>query len=95
MVEITLNLLALSETKGTAWMSEWKSFGENHLPGLDSTGTTLKDIKQKLWQYLLFSEFAHDLPGNLPAELNTVAKCPKENMESINSLCQSIRNRFF
>lgn len=93
MVEITLNLLALSETKGTAWMSEWKSFGENHLPGLDSTGTTLKDIKQKLWQYLLFSEFAHDLPGNLPAELNTVAKCPKENMESISNLCQNIRNR--
>ena len=93
MVEITLNLLALNEINSTAWMSEWKSFGENHLPGLDSNGTTLKDVKQKLWQYLLFSEFVHDLPGTLPAELNTVAKCPKENMESINNLCQSIRNR--
>lgn len=42
---------------------------------------------------MLFSEFVHDLPGTLPAELNTVAKCPKENIESINNLCQSIRNR--
>lgn len=93
MVEISLNLLALTATTNTAWMSEWKSFGENHLPGLDCNGTTLKDVKQKLWQYLLFSEFLHDLPGTLPAELNTVAKCPKENIESINNLCQSIRNR--
>lgn len=93
MVEISLNLLALTSTSNTAWMSEWKSFGENHLPGLDCNGTTLKDVKQKLWQYLLFSEFVHDLPGTLPAELNTVAKCPKENIESINNLCQSICNR--
>ncbi|MDO5421374.1 MAG: hypothetical protein Q4F50_15125 [Bacteroides sp.] len=93
MVEITLNLLALTSTTNTAWMSEWKSFGENHLPGLDCNGTTLKDVKQKLWRYLLFSEFVHDLPGTLPAELNTIAKCPKENIESINNLCQSIRNR--
>lgn len=93
MVEISLNLLALTSTNNTAWMSEWKSFGENHLPGLDCNGTTLKDVKQKLWQYLLFSEFVHDLPDSIPAELNTVAKCPKENIESINNLCQSIRNR--
>lgn len=93
MVEISLNLLALTSTNNTAWMSEWKSFGENHLPGLDCNGTTLKDVKQKLWQYLLFSEFVHDLPGSIPTELNTVAKCPEENIESINNLCQSIRNR--
>lgn len=93
MVEISLNLLALTSTADTAWMSEWKSFGQNHLPGLDCNGTTLKGVKQKLWHYLLFSEFVHDLPGILPAELHTVPKCPKENTESINNLCQSIRNR--
>lgn len=93
MVEISLNLLALNSTTNTAWMSEWKNFGQNHLPGLDCNGTTLKDVKQKLWQYLLFSEFIHDLPSKMPAELNTIAKCPKENIESINNLCQNIRNR--
>ena len=93
VVEISLNLLALASTPNTAWMSEWKSFGANHLPGLDCNGTTLKEVKQKLWQYLLFSEFVHDLPSALPTELKTVAVCPQENIDAINNVCQSIRNR--
>lgn len=93
VMEITFNLLALTQTPNMAWMSEWRSFGENHLPCLDCNGSSLKDIKQKLWQYLLFSEFVYDLPVALPAELQTVAKCPKENSESINAICQGIRNR--
>ena len=93
MVEITLNLLALTQTTSMAWMSEWRSFGQNHLPGLDCNGKSLNDIKKKLWQYLLFSEFSHDLPNNLPAELKTVAVSPKEYAENINTICNSIRNR--
>lgn len=93
-VEITLGLLSLNETVNTAWMSEWKSFGERYLPGLDCNGITLRDIKQKLWQYLLFSEFVLDLPGELPVELKTVPCCPKELYENIIVLCKSLRNQY-
>ncbi|MDD3063203.1 MAG: PglZ domain-containing protein [Massilibacteroides sp.] len=92
-VEITLGMLTLMETANTAWMSEWKSFGERYLPGLDCNGTTLRDIKQKLWQYLLFSEFVLDLPGDLPSELKTVACCPKEQYDNIIILCKNLRNK--
>lgn len=92
-VEITLGLLSLAETANTAWMSEWKSFGESYLPNLDCNGTTLRDVKQKLWQYLLFSEFVFDLPCDLPAELKTVACCPEEQYENIIILCKNLRNQ--
>ena len=94
IVEITVNLLALNQTSSTTWMNEWRSFGQNHLPNLDCNGISLKDIKKKLWQYLLFSEFAHDLPNGLPHELQTIAICPKDKLENLNNICTAIRNRY-
>jgi hypothetical protein len=91
--EIVVNLLALEQTPNSKWMSEWRSFGETYLPGLQCDGNSLSTIKQKLWQYLLFSEFVHDLPVALPDSLKSVAICPKEQTVNINNICSSIRNR--
>lgn len=93
MVEITVNLLALDEVKSSSWLSEWRSFGAAHFPNLDCNGFTLREIQGKLWQYLLYSEFALDLPIAIPAELVTVPVSPKEKFDTITNVCRAIRNR--
>lgn len=90
--EMTVGLLAARQTENLLWMQEWNRFAEVHFPGLDSSGTDLKGVQQKLWQYLLFSEFVLDLPIKLPANLGSVPCAPKEDRELVNDICRKIRN---
>ncbi len=68
-------------------------FAEIQYPGLDSNGISLQDIQQKLWMYLLFSEFVFDLPSALPDSLKTVAMAPVEIKDKIYSVCDHLRRR--
>lgn len=90
--EMTVGLLGIRSTENLLWLQEWKRLAEAHYPGLDSSGASLDAIQQKLWQYLLFSEFVLDLPITLPASLSTVPCAPMEDKEIVFSICRKIRN---
>ncbi len=76
--EMTIGLLSQNTCSDMRWQQEWSRFAEVQYPSLDSNGATLQEIQQKLWMYLLFSEFVFDLPGTLPDSLKTVAMAPME-----------------
>ena len=90
--EMTVGLLGVRSTENLLWLQEWKRLAEAHYPGLDNSGASLDAIQQKLWEYLLFSEFVLDLPISLPALLSTVPCAPKEDEEIVFSICRKIRN---
>ena len=54
-------------------------------------GKTLSPIADELWRYLLFSEFAFDLPSGLPIALSNVPKAPVEAKILIENLCDTLR----
>jgi len=49
-------------------------------------------MRDKLWRYLLFSEFAHDLPGDLPAALADMPRAKGAQASFSTSLCHGLRN---
>ena len=91
--EMTIGILSLRSCSSTGWMQEWKQLASRHYPGLDCSGSALEEIQKKLWQYILFSEFALDFPEDLPSSLTTVSRAKKENEEIIFNLCRKIRNQ--
>lgn len=92
-VEMTVGLLAQVSCQDMSWLTEWIRFAEIQYPGLDGNGATLQEIQQKLWMYLLFSEFVFDLPSVLPESLKTVAMAPVEIKDKIYSVCDQLRRR--
>ena len=91
--EITVGLLSLDECTSMSWQKEWKVLAEVQFPQLDSTGYSLKDVQNKLWAYLLFSEFVFDLPGTLPENLKSVPMAPIEMKEKVYMICDKLRNQ--
>jgi hypothetical protein len=51
-------------------------------------------IAEELWRFLLFSEFAFDLPGELPAALATVPRASEEARPLVEDICEGLRNNF-
>ena len=49
-------------------------------------------IADELWRFLLFSEFAFDLPVDLPASLANVPRAPAEARPLVEDLCERLRN---
>lgn len=92
VMEITKGLLKVDACSDMNWLSEWKTFANAHYPGLDPDGSTLKEVKSKLWSYLLFSEFVLDLPEELPDSLSSVPHATEAMKENIYSICDNIRN---
>jgi len=71
------------------------------LPGLlqTSLGMELKTrskswltIAEEMWRFLLFSEFAFDLPEALPASLENVPRAGEDYRPSVYDLCDRLRN---
>lgn len=81
----------LEESDG--WDGEFRALVNSSL-GLEIYGraTTWKTLTEKLWNYLLFSEFAFDLPGGLPETLNDVPRADQEYIDLVNHLCQEMRD---
>lgn len=81
----------LEESDG--WAAEFRALVKSSL-GLDIYGkaTTWKTLTEKLWNYLLFSEFAFDLPGGLPEALEDVPRANQEHIDVVNHLCQEMRD---
>lgn len=91
--EMTVGLLAQTSCDNMKWQKEWVNFAQVQYPGLDANGVTLKDVQQKLWSYLLFSEFVFDLPEALPDNLKSVAVAPDEMKDKVYLICDKLRNQ--
>jgi len=101
--DILLALLAPSNPqrdalKGhEAWAGEAKALCQGAL-GLKLTtrAKTLGPVADELWRFLLFSEFAFDLPGqlpaNLPAALVDVPRAGPEARPLVEDLCDHLRS---
>jgi hypothetical protein len=75
------------------WVPEAKALLERSLGlKLMTKGKTLSPIADELWRFLLFSEFAFDLPRALPAALSNVPKAPEEARPLVEHLCDTLRN---
>jgi hypothetical protein len=97
--DILFALLCPSETQKTAintqeaWVTEAKEllqacFGVK----LITKGKKWASISDELWRLILFSEFAFDLPGELPASLANMPRATAEAQSLVEDLCDNLRN---
>lgn len=92
--EIVLGLLIKDNVTSLNWLSEWRRLVNTHFPGMDTSGTpTLTEVQNRMWQYLLFSEFVLDLPVELPDTLKTVPCASEAQQTSIYDINRRIRNQ--
>jgi len=59
---------------------------------LEGPKEAVEQLQEQLWRYLLFSEFAADLPVELPAALVTVPRAGKAHEPFVRSLCATLRD---
>lgn len=76
-----------------AWVSEAKEllqvcFGVK----LITKGKKWASVSDELWRLILFSEFAFDLPGELPPSLANMPRATAEAKALVEDLCDSLRN---
>jgi hypothetical protein len=75
------------------WVPEAKALLEKSLGfKLMTKGKTLSPIADELWRFLLFSEFAFDLPTALPEALSNVPKAPEAARPLVEHLCDTLRS---
>jgi hypothetical protein len=97
--DILFALLSPSESQKTAiktqeaWVTEAKEllqvcFGVK----LITRGKTWASVSDELWRLILFSEFAFDLPTELPPSLVNMPRATKEARSLVEDLCDSLRN---
>lgn len=98
--EILLALLSPNEAQlkklkdSEAWVSEAKDLFQSSLGlKLVTRGKTWQSIADELWRFVLFSEFAFDLPGELPASLASIPRADKEAQAIIEDLCDELRDK--
>lgn len=76
----------------TDWCTEFRSLIERVFGlVLNAQITNAETMRAKLWQFLLFSEFAADLPISLPASLESVPKAKGTAIPIAMDLCESLR----
>jgi hypothetical protein len=84
----------LADLKASShWVKDLKDLVSRTL-GLKLEGAkeAVADLQSQLWRYLLFSEFAADLPVELPAALTTVPRAGSTHEPFIRSLCANLRD---
>jgi len=97
--EILLGLLVPADSHKEAlkgndgWVSEAKELFRTCL-GLHllTRGKTWASIGDELWRFVLFSEFAFDLPCLLPDALANVPRAPAEARPLVEDLCDKLRS---
>ena len=97
--EILAALLAPAEPQQAAlkaqdaWAAEVKELLQRALGHkLITRAKSWSPIADELWRFLLFSEFAFDLPVALPASLADVPRAPAEARPLVDDLCEQLRN---
>jgi hypothetical protein len=59
---------------------------------LEGPKEAVEQLQEQLWRYLLFSEFAADLPVELPPALIPVPRAGKSQESFVRSLCATLRD---
>jgi hypothetical protein len=78
--------------KSEGWVPEAKALLEKALGlKLITRGKTHSSIADELWRFVLFSAFAFDLEGDLPATFVNVPKAPDAARPMVEHLCESLR----
>lgn len=84
-----LGALNASET----WVSEVKNLLKNSIGlSLKTRGKRWDSVSAELWRFVLFSEFAFDLPGEVPSALADVPRAAASSQPLIDDLCERLRN---
>ena len=98
--EIILALLAPTAEQtetlkaNEAWAPEARALLSKSLGlKLMTKGKTLSPIADELWRFVLFSEFAFNLPSTLPNALSTVPRASEEARPLVEDLCDDLRGR--
>ena len=75
------------------WQNEAKDLFKNtiHLV-LKTRSKALSTISDELWRFLLFSEFAFDLPEDLPTALADVPKADDDARPLVEHICENLRD---
>ena len=97
--EILVSLLSPREEQrrqliaDTGWLAEYRRFAANVL-GLEvhSQVATWTEVRDELARFVLFSEFALDLPGELPASLVDVPRAGDDDRSLVYAVCDQLRN---
>jgi hypothetical protein len=80
-------------SKAKVWTKELESLASRTLGfALPAKGVEVEEIRMALWRFLLFSEFAADLPVALPAALTGVPQAPKRHAAFVFSVCETLRD---
>lgn len=92
--EMTIGFLMLQDVDEDGWQTEWRMFCNQYYPSLLFDSTELEKMQGRTWQYLLFSEFVHDLPEStrLPDSLKAVPIAPAAIKEQITEVCRRLRD---
>ena len=97
--DLLFHLLAPSDEKkkklkeSDTWVAEARELLSSSLGlKLITRGKTWNSIGDELWRFVLYSEFAFDLPADLPEALADVPRAAKEAQPVIEDLCERLRN---
>ena len=77
----------------TGWLTEYQRFAANVF-GLEVhlQVATWTEARDELARFVLFSEFAFDLPGELPASLVDVPRAGDDGCSLVYAVCDQLRN---
>lgn len=97
--DILFVLLSPNETQKVAlrdndsWVSEARDLLQSSIGlALRTRGKSWAAIADELWRYLLFSEFAFDLPSDMPSAVADVPRAAIEAKPLIEDMCDRLRN---
>ena len=75
------------------WLNEYRQFAEQTLGLLSHCKTgALEDVQDELARFVLFSEFAFDLPTELPVALQAVPRADEKRRTLTYSVCEQFRD---
>lgn len=96
--EILMAMLVPSETQldflksDKTWSKELKAFSKNVL-GVTLQKQKFESVSEELWNLVLYSEFVHDLPIDLPKQLKDVPVTQANSSQLIQDVCTQLRKR--
>jgi PglZ domain len=97
--EILVALLSPTAAQGEAldedssWQAEFRSFCGDVLDYTPKTKSQKwATLSSELWRFILFSEFAFDLPGELPVRLRDVPRAAKTFSTLVMAVCKNLRD---
>ena len=80
--------------KSDTWASEMKDFLRRTLGlKLRTRSKSWRPVAEELWRFVLFSEFAFDLPVDLPESLTEIPHAADTHRDLIEGICDELRKK--